>query len=246
MNCDRVNVSMTIESLVHELKMRLAPYPRGRVFDGFRLSDYLGTPREVYQIPTPEVRKLAQTFLRSYQDLTQDEWLELLDVLYRGPTYTDRQIASNLLGLNRTLRQHLDLTHLERWLVGLAGWCEIDNLCQANFSAAEMLSRWPEWKKLLNRLMKSKYVSQRRASLVLLTRPVRESTDERLAVLAFTHIEKLEPERAILITKAISWLLRELIKHHRPRVALYLKNHRATLPKIAGREVSRKLATGKK
>ena len=49
-----------------------------------------------------------------------------------------------------------------------------------------------------------------------------------------------------MISKAISWVLRSLIKHHRKLVADYLTSNVATLPKIAVRETLIKLETGKK
>ncbi len=89
-------------------------------------------------------------------------------------------------------------------------------------------------------------VQKKRASLVLLTRAVRESNERQLADLAFANIQKLKSNRDILITKAISWLLRDLIKHHRIAVEDFVQNNRGTLPKIAIRETKTKLLTGKK
>ena len=82
--------------------------------------------------------------------------------------------------------------------------------------------------------------------MVLLTKPVRESDDVRLADLAFSNIDKLKENREILVTKAISWLLRDLINNHRQRVEEYLKANQDTLPKIAIRETRMKLLTGRK
>jgi len=49
-----------------------------------------------------------------------------------------------------------------------------------------------------------------------------------------------------MITKAISWILRAMITYHKDDVRSYLKENLATLPKIAIREVTRKLETGRK
>lgn len=235
-----------LDQLINELLEPLAAYPKGKIFDGFRLADYLGTPRDVYKIPTPEVRKIARYFLRRHPNLSTEEVASLLTKLYRGETYTERQLASCLLGFLNSFRHSSAPALLESWLDHLVGWCEIDNLCQSNFSAVEVLANWPAWEKLFGRLVLSENISHRRASLVLLTRAVRESDDRRLAKIGFANIEQIEAERDILITKAVSWLLRELITHHRDRVTAYLKNHQGTLPKIALREVTRKLTTGKK
>jgi 3-methyladenine DNA glycosylase AlkD len=132
------------------------------------------------------------------------------------------------------------------WLNRLEGWAEVDSLCQSNFSAEEALTQWDEWQRLLTELASNDNVHKKRASLVLLTKPVRDSEDPRLAEMAFKNIDKLKQNGHILVTKAISWLLRDLIKHHRQKVETYLKDNENTLPRIAIRETRTKLLTGKK
>ena len=109
-----------------------------------------------------------------------------------------------------------------------------------------MLANWKQWKSLLVSLSKSQNVHKRRASLVLLTKPVKESTDPRLARLAFANIGRLKSDKDILVTKAVSWLLRALIKYHRQEVERYLKDNSDSLPKIALRETRNKLKSGHK
>jgi 3-methyladenine DNA glycosylase AlkD len=66
----------------------------------------------------------------------------------------------------------------------------------------------------------------------------------RLAEEAFRRIEKLKSEKEIMITKAISWVLRSMIRHYRSEVSNYVDQNAATLPKIAVRETRVKLDTG--
>jgi 3-methyladenine DNA glycosylase AlkD len=75
---------------------------------------------------------------------------------------------------------------------------------------------------------------------------VSQSANEEFADLAFTLINRLKHEKDILITKAISWLLRAMIKNHKSKVAAYLQKNYDKLPKIAARETKRKLETGRK
>ena len=82
--------------------------------------------------------------------------------------------------------------------------------------------------------------------MVLLTGPVRHSVDMRLSELAFDNIGKLKNESNILITKAVSWLLRDLIKNHKVEVEKYLKQNLNSLSRIAMRETTNKLRSGKK
>ena len=91
-----------------------------------------------------------------------------------------------------------------------------------------------------------KNINKRRASMVLLTKPLRESDDPRLAKLAFEQVEKLKGENEILITKAVSWLLRALVKFHKTEVAKYLEINKESLPKSAYREAKAKVETGRK
>jgi 3-methyladenine DNA glycosylase AlkD len=59
-------------------------------------------------------------------------------------------------------------------------------------------------------------------------------------------VERLKGERAILITKAVSWLLRALVDRHHEAVAVYVDANASSLPAIAVRETRTKLATGTK
>lgn len=144
------------------------------------------------------------------------------------------------------LRKELDPFLLDSWLDYAHGWAEVDCICQSNFTAEELLGNWDKWSKLLDRFVKDKNVHKRRASLVLLVKAVGQSMDIRLSDLAFANIELLKSEKDILITKAISWLMRSLIKNHRKELEEYLAKNENSLPKIALRETRRKLLTGKK
>lgn len=81
---------------------------------------------------------------------------------------------------------------------------------------------------------------------MLLTGPVRYSDDPRLLEAALGAVARLQAERDILITKAVSWLLRNLTLRHRAAVVAYVAENRAALPAIAVREVTAKLETGRK
>lgn len=207
---------------------------------------YMGTSRPIYNITNPQVRKIARTWAKEHANISVKELVLVLNPFFQGKSHTERSFGGKLLEYFPKLRKEIKPKYLDVWLTGAQGWEEVDSLCQSTFTAEEVLSRWDEWKKLLNKLSKDKDVSKRRASLVLLVKPVGGSNDARLADGAFQNIERLKKEKDILITKAISWLLRSLIKNHRPKVAAYLKANQDSLPKIALRETRKKLLTGKK
>ena len=174
------------------------------------------------------------------------ELMRALNSLYKGKSYEEKMIASRILGFMSKQRGEMDLVNLDKWLNSLEGWAEIDGLCQNNFEADEVLSRWKEWQQLLKQFNRDGNIVKRRASLVLLVKPVRQIGDKRLAKLAFKNIDKVRYESEVLITKVISWLLRSMIVHHRGAVEAYIRQNEDILPSIAVRETKRKLETGKK
>jgi 3-methyladenine DNA glycosylase AlkD len=70
--------------------------------------------------------------------------------------------------------------------------------------------------------------------------------DDAIAEVALKVVDRLKPEREVIITKAVSWVLRSMIKHYRASVEDYLTENADTLPSIAVRETRAKLVTGRK
>lgn len=199
--------------------------------DGFGLK-YVGTQKPSYHLDTKSIRQLAKDFVRN-QPLSYSELVEFLDSLYYGDTYDEVAIAGLIVGLSPDLRRSLEPKNLHRWVENTHGWAECDVFCQMAFDAQDFLDRWSVWGKAIMSFAKDKNVQVRRASLVLLTKPLRQSNDRRLADLALHNVDLLKSEKDILITKAVSWALRAMIKNHKELVADYLKNNLDSLPKIA-------------
>lgn len=208
---------------------------------------YGGSKEKDFPLNNAQLRAIVKNWLEKRSCLDYKQLINLLNSLYtRASSTSEKFLAGFLLEYLPGYRCQIDPLLLSGWLDHLTGWAQIDSLCQSKFSAAELLSNWPRWKIILKKLNRSKNISKRRASLVLLTRPVRESAEKKLAELAFLNISQLKSEKDILITKAVSWLLREMIKNHRASVISYLEQNELSLPKIALRETRRKLATGRK
>jgi len=82
--------------------------------------------------------------------------------------------------------------------------------------------------------------------MVLLCKALRQSNDSLLSNMAFQLVDHLQSEKEVLITKAISWILRSLIKYHPKEVSDYMAKNIKTLPRLALREATHKLLTGVK
>jgi len=207
---------------------------------------YLGSNKPTRCVKTGEIKKVARKFLKE-NDLSETEFFELIDNLYsRAKTFEEVDLAAKLIGIKKNYRKNIKVEGLGQWLTYTCGWAECDTLCQSNFTAEEILGRWNEWKKFLLKLNISKNIQQRRASLVLLCKALRQSDDKRIVELAIKQVESLKSENEILVTKAVSWILRSMYKNHKEKLAEYLNENKNSLPKIAYREAMTKVLTGKK
>ncbi|MFH1289377.1 MAG: DNA alkylation repair protein [Patescibacteria group bacterium] len=209
-------------------------------------NNYGGNNDLSLHIDIQTLRLIVKDFVNRHKNLTLVGLLDLLDLLYKGEYDDEKQVGGKLLQYYSIQRRNIEPTRLNVWLNHLDGWSQVDSLCQSVFSAEDMIGSWNKWQKTLVSFSKDKNINKRRASLVLLTAPVRQSTNVEFAKLSFTLIDRLKDEKDILITKAVSWLLREMIKNHKNEVAEYLQKNQDRLPKIAVRETKRKLETGRK
>lgn len=206
----------------------------------------MGTKREYFKVMAKDSHSIAKDFAKQNASMSQKDFESLIYDLTHASSHNEHSFAGNLLQYMPEHRKHINLICLNSWLEKAHGWGEVDALCQSTFTAEEILNNWQTWKSLLTKFSKDQNIHKRRASLVILTKPVRHSDNKRLTDLAFNLINRLKHEKDVLITKAISWLLRDLIVNNRDQVVRYLKANADAIPKIALREVSNKLLTGKK
>jgi len=207
---------------------------------------YMGTDKAFYCIKSDIKKKIAKDWIKENKDIFISDYRELLSGLFDGKSHEEIAIAAKILEFTPKLRKKLEPKIIDKWLNNSKGWGEVDSICQSNFSAEEILNNWTRWRGLIIGLSKDKNIHKRRASLVLLTKSARTSNDERIKSLSYKIIDTLKKERDILITKAVSWLLRSLAEQNPKKVRVYLENNKDVLPKIAIRETSRKILTGKK
>lgn len=216
----------------------------GRPAGGFDLQGYAGTTSPMLNVRVPDRRRIAKAWLKAHRDWATAQLLSLVDDLVAGGTHDEKTLG--LLLLEGRGRRPFGPPEVDRWLDHLVGWAEVDSLCQSMFGPEDLLADWPAWSGFIRRLSTDSNINKRRASLVLLCRSTRTSPDPRLRDLALETVETLKAEREILITKAVSWVLRSMSEQHPAEVNRYLDAEGPTLPAIAVRETRIKLATGRK
>jgi 3-methyladenine DNA glycosylase AlkD len=206
---------------------------------------YLGNTHPRYPINAPKLRVIAKAWVRDHRISTK-ELASLLTSLIKGESSTEKCMAGLLLDYTKFKEHALRPTLFFGWLDHLVGWAEVDTLCTGRYVGQALPLQWTAWKKIIAQCSRSKNINKRRASLVLFCSPLRSPTDERVADEVFRIVELRKHEKDVLITKAISWVLRTLEKHHRKKLEAYLKENKDSLPAIAVRETMAKLRTGVK
>ncbi len=209
-------------------------------------ASYCGTDNIYYGLTAKQMIFILQNNWPEIKNLDSKTWVQLLDLLYSGKSYEEKAMAGRILAKSKQQRLSLHLVDLDRWLDNLSGWAEVDGTCQSTFTENELLSRWGEWHKFLLKLNKDNNINKQRASLVLPIKTLRTTTDDRVVKLAFNNVKNLMHKKEILITKAISWTLREMVKQHKQQISDFVDKYQGKLPKIVVREVKRKILTGRK
>jgi len=210
------------------------------------LDSYLGNNHFRYPISAPVLGRIAKDWMNDHRDLSAGDFASLLTDLAESSSGTEKSMAGILLDYATPDQRKFKPALFDRWLNHLEGWAEIDALCTGRYSTTEVVNQWNKWKPLLIKFSKSKNINKRRASIVFFCSPLSKVEDKEISKTALQIVDTLKSEREILITKAISWVLRSMIRYNREMVETYLKENAASLPKIALRETRVKLETGKK
>ena len=210
------------------------------------LDSYLGNTHFRYPISVPVLRTIAKDWMKAHRDLTAKEFAVLLTAFIKGESGTEKNMAGILLDNATADQRKFDPKLFDRWLEHLEGWAEVDSLCTGKYQRVEIVEQWSKWKPLLLKFSKSKNINKRRAAIVSFCSPISRVENKEIAETALQIVDKLKDEKAILITKAISWVLRSMERYNRKALEEYLKENIDSLPKIAVRETLVKLKTGKK
>jgi 3-methyladenine DNA glycosylase AlkD len=202
------------------------------------------TGLKVYGVRVPELRKIAKAWYRAHKDITRDDAFALVEALWDDGSREGRQMAFYLLEHFDRWVPDLPKAHFERWRRDLDSWVEADGL---GWTLAVWLARDADVRlDYLWALIDDADVWSRRLALVPLARINRGKLGITALDLTLALIDRVKEERQPMITKAVSWVLRETTKTHRDEVAAYLYENRDALAGHVVREVENKLRTGLK
>ncbi|NOT74382.1 MAG: DNA alkylation repair protein [Cyclobacteriaceae bacterium] len=234
------------QHLLHDEILKLIRKNSGKPTQHTFLDSYLGNSHPRYPINAPTLRKISKDWMKAHRDLSTENFQKLLLSLVKGKSSTEKVMVGALLDDSTLEQRRFNPEVFDQFLDHLEGWAEVDSVCTGAYTKTEIPRDWKHWKKLLTQFSKSKNIQKRRASLVFLCSPIRIEKNAELLRIALKNIDKLKAEKEILITKAISWLLRSAVTKHSEEIREYLLFNKETLPKIAVRETIAKLETGRK
>jgi 3-methyladenine DNA glycosylase AlkD len=203
------------------------------------------TGLKMYGLRTPVIREMARTWQRDHKEAACEDLLAVVEAVWEGESREERMVALELLQHHPSCIPDLTWAHFERWRQGLDNWEITDVLGRA------VLGPWvlgdPDARLAhLGDLIGDEDVWSRRLALVAAVGLNRTRKDVSFPALTLELIDQVKEERHPMITKAISWTLREMIRKHPDLVAAYLVANRDVLAPLVAREVSNKLKTGRK
>ncbi len=202
------------------------------------------TSLAVYGVRMPDLEELARDWQAAHPQVSDAELLALVEALSTAGSRDEQ-----LLGLELLLRYPKRIPGLawalfDGWRRGIDSWPVCDLLATKVFGPWVM-AQPPDRLPYLELLIGDADVWSRRLALVA-TVPINRRANTAVPALTLDLVDRTAHERDPMISKAISWALRELTKTHPDAVDAFVASHRGALPAHVLREVNNKLTTGKK
>jgi len=226
------------QQLLEQIRQRADPEYQGKV----RMTVLTGL--KVYGLRAPQLRDIVRAWVRDHKQVAHNDLMALVDSLWNGESREERMLFTYLLEHYKHLVPDLTRAHFERWRRGLDNWEMTDGL---GWVLALWLLGDPDTRlDYLGELIADEDVWSRRLALVATTSINRGHTGFTIPDLTLELVDRVKEERHPMITKAVSWALREMTKSHPDQVAAYLEKNREVLAARVVREVNNKLRTGLK
>ena len=198
----------------------------------------LKTPRKVLGTRVPKLRSIARAWARGNEDAPSIDRRKLMLSLWTAPSREEQLLALAVLGTIGASTEWRDFALLR---AGLDSWEPTDVMAK---HVADFIERDPE-----NRLHHAADLSVGehlwtiRLGVVTLSQLNHRGLAKEMTP---DVIDGVRHHRDPMITKAVSWALREYAANWPGPARSYLKLRSDELPAIAVRETRNKLDTGKK
>lgn len=203
---------------------------------------YLKSSLEHLGASVPQIRAAAKAVLATYPDLSHDELITLVVVLWADPVHERRMAAVELLVACGALLGTADLSVVEGLVRDSRTWALVDNL--AGTVAGRIVevasTADPVVGRTLDRWSRDPDFWVRRSALLALLPGLRRGTGDLDRFFRFAD-EMLE-EREFFIRKVIGWVLRETAKRRPFEVREWLAGRTDRIAGLTLREAVKYLA----
>ena len=194
-------------------------------------------------VRVPIIRKIAKDWIKGNKEITNAEFLDILQALWKQPLFELKSLAQELLITHKKYWKKFD------WKIGESWLNEVDNWVHCDVLSWQILGFLVLWDKShlknLKNYLKRPGKWHRRAAIVSLLQLIRAKEIQAKEVLAM--IDRIIDDQEPMVQKAISWVLREMIRASNEKVVKkYLEQNQNRLAGYVVREVTNKLQTGLK
>jgi 3-methyladenine DNA glycosylase AlkD len=198
----------------------------------------LKTPRRVLGTRVPKLRSIARGWARDNKEASAIDRRKLVLALWAAPTREEQILALSILATLGATTEWRDFALLR---TGLDSWEPTDRLAHL---VADFIERDPTRREHhVADLAASDHLWTIRLGVVTLSQLNHRGLGKHLTP---NIIDQVRHHRDPMVTKAVSWALREYAVKWPGPARSYLKARGEELPAIAIRETRHKLATGTK
>jgi len=199
----------------------------------------------VYGVRVPALRQIARDWKASHKKIGLGDLLPLVEELWDGDSQEERALAMELLTAYRNYIPKLSWDRFDRWRR------KVDNWGLTDYLGTRVLGPWmlaDPGARLdhLWDLIADEDIWSRRLAIVATCPINRGRSGITIPDRTLGLIDRVKTERRPMMTKAVSWALREMTKTHPDQVAAYVEQNRELLAPLVLREVQNKLRTGLK
>ena len=198
-----------------------------------------------YGVSLGDMESIARQWLREHPQAGPAEVLALADELWGRAIREEMVTATYLVNRHREALERFGARRIDRWGRLLDNWETTDNL------GGRVVGPWavldpPDRIAVLERLTARRNPYLRRLALVGCVWFGRRGDSGRWWPQISAIVLSLADDEEASIPKAVSWVLREHLRHSRDQVAAFLDEYGGRLPAVARRETRTKMATGTK
>lgn len=206
---------------------------------------YFPTSMEVVGVSVPNLRAIVKDIGTQIKDRSPDVVLPYAMQIIGTGIFECRQIGYEIIAGHRETMESLGIGDLNNLGEGMDNWASVDT-----FSVMISGPTWREGRvpdRSIVAWTRSKNPWWRRAavvSTVALNSKARGGTGDPERTIDICS--RVIGDRHPMVTKALSWALRELTKRDIDRVESFLSTHRDKIAPLVIREVRKKIDTGRK